>query len=494
MKPGTAAFLVGLLVYISTVGCEKKEPDIIEEPKEEEPKALQASDEQSLVQTTFADKTDVGPVSFYAPAAWVSSVMETTRAVPDWITVSPAAGYEAGDYQLSIGMETNKSGADRSAAITIRCGDDAFTINVTQKSTKEDGSEMVTPPVVTPPSIEPSIDAVYEAYEALARMALLTDIALTSTDMPVEAYESIPDWKELRTYTFTPNSKSIRALWNVAYALITRADLVAGTISFAPDDPQDNRRAEALFARAYAYSVLLNYFGGVPIADAYAPLIEILRPPAAEIRNYILDDCEEVCAHATDDLLVHSARQLSARVLLDAKEYDRVQAATAAIISSNDFSLPQDKEEYREGTVDGMGLKAVSLDKASALEIAQGYPADFFTSREYPATEYYPVRYAETVFTAMESAYYRGDFAGFDAFIAGRYPAPATPEERHQALRETWEASLASCGYTFAYLKRFDLFMERLGPEGAKEHHRLLPIPQEEMDKNRLYRQNPGYE
>jgi hypothetical protein len=95
-------------------------------------------------QTLFADdaKGSSG-VSFTTTGPWSSSIVEATStraAAPDWIVISPDGGKEAGEYTISITLDVNTTGKDRTAVITISSGGTEITITITQKGTKEDGT------------------------------------------------------------------------------------------------------------------------------------------------------------------------------------------------------------------------------------------------------------------------------------------------------------------------------------------------------------------
>jgi hypothetical protein len=95
-------------------------------------------------QIVFADDAQGSSgVSFTTTGPWSSSIIEATStraAAPDWISISPDSGKEAGEYTVYITLDVNTTGTDRTAVITISCSGTEISITVTQKGTKEDGT------------------------------------------------------------------------------------------------------------------------------------------------------------------------------------------------------------------------------------------------------------------------------------------------------------------------------------------------------------------
>jgi len=127
--------------------------------KENDPPAISVADENSLTQQVFADNEQGSSVSFTTTSAWTSSIsagspsaqVAQTRAgtnSSDWISISPDHG-NAGTHTVAITLETNTTGSDRTATITISCNGKDIIITVTQKATKEDGNPYLEPPVLT---------------------------------------------------------------------------------------------------------------------------------------------------------------------------------------------------------------------------------------------------------------------------------------------------------------------------------------------------------
>lgn len=84
-------------------------------------------------QTLYADEIP-STVSFATKDAWTSSISAS------WVTISPDHGDAAGAYTITIGLQPNTTGADRSAKIAISCDGTTITVNITQKAVNKDGT------------------------------------------------------------------------------------------------------------------------------------------------------------------------------------------------------------------------------------------------------------------------------------------------------------------------------------------------------------------
>jgi len=139
-KRNLFSILLGLAMCFSFSAC-----DDGNEPEND--KEITVTNQEQLTQNVFADElTGKSDVNFTTKGAWTSSVSEksilksSAQSSPDWISISPDAGKEAGDYTITINLVENLTGEDRTATITIICGETQITITVTQKATKEDGT------------------------------------------------------------------------------------------------------------------------------------------------------------------------------------------------------------------------------------------------------------------------------------------------------------------------------------------------------------------
>jgi len=127
-----AAIAACLTVTTMFSGCDDNEKESQSEIKVENSAALS--------QIVFADETaGKSDVTFVTSGAWTSTITSTEGMVT-WISIDPTHGNAAGTYTVSVSLNPNATGNDRTATIKITCNSEEITISVTQKATKEDGS------------------------------------------------------------------------------------------------------------------------------------------------------------------------------------------------------------------------------------------------------------------------------------------------------------------------------------------------------------------
>ena len=133
-----ATIVICLAVTTIFSGCDDKE----KQPE------IKVENEASCTQTVYADQTEgKSGITIVTAGAWTSSITEGTvksakAGTVLWLNIDPSSG-GAGEHTISINLEPNTTGEDRTAIIAITCGDTEITISVTQKGTKEDGEPYV---------------------------------------------------------------------------------------------------------------------------------------------------------------------------------------------------------------------------------------------------------------------------------------------------------------------------------------------------------------
>jgi len=123
--------MISVTVFMS---CKKNKDNISVENKE------------ALNQTMFADQTEGKSITFVTTGAWTSSITEKTPKSTKsgtWLSMNPYFGNAAGTYTITIKLEPNATGVERTALIILTCNDTDIHINITQKATTEDGETIV---------------------------------------------------------------------------------------------------------------------------------------------------------------------------------------------------------------------------------------------------------------------------------------------------------------------------------------------------------------
>lgn len=165
-----------------------------------------------------------------------------------------------------------------------------------------------------------------------------TDFAVNATDYnpPVK----LNDYKN----TMVPTFAVPRIIWESLYEVVSNANVVIDRAAVAPKLSEAEKKAfkaQALFFRAWAYNMLANLYGGVPLITA-----EIQTPS----RNYVRASREEVYHQCKADLLEaiaglehidqvrdgalnkQAAQHILAEVYISLKSYDEaIHMATQVI-------------------------------------------------------------------------------------------------------------------------------------------------------------------
>ena len=141
MKKVFYTFTLLLIANFIFVGC-------LSEPTTES--EIVVANEETLTQTVFAnDEKGESSVNIRTLAPWTSSIREirsatdaetkTERSTSIWVSITPENG-GIGNYEISLTLEPNTTGADRTVEITITSGGATITIRITQKAVREDDS------------------------------------------------------------------------------------------------------------------------------------------------------------------------------------------------------------------------------------------------------------------------------------------------------------------------------------------------------------------
>jgi hypothetical protein len=636
MKKINLLSLILLLMAATFTGCGMDEPN--ENP------AISVQDNGGVTQSVFADDTSgKSGVTFTTTGAWTSSISGAEANLKSsllragsstWISISPDHGDTAGTYTISISLEPNFTGSDRTAVITISCNGTDIAITVTQKSTKEDGTKPAVKQTVvfeayscnaqwSPQSNVPYLAAegaeikVYKGPDEVGRY--ITDIGgqaaaelepgeyayriakgsaanvpddtagfviagiftsqeeanslsqsgaqlgglkfidingdgiinsadrvengraplrvdADSVEMRVTAYiaprdfvpgyntfsyaeqkaqknyyyrqmlslawqidaamthEALPpSFENYANFTFGAYDGQLNMLWDAAYHTIGCANTILERIHELDNITEDERsvyRGEAQYYRAYAYSVLLNYFGGVPVIATATPQGNEPRNSDEEVRDFIMQDCDEAYnllpAHSSSLAIRYAAQQIKARVLLNIRDFARATDALLSIVNAGMYQLPADPSAWGEDAIS----EPITITAAI-----------FPSSMRKGNGTIYPIRYAETLLLYAEASLGLGyltealNTANQLALQQGLAPlnSGASNDEIRSALISLWSSQLNKEGCAFARLKRTGRFMETLEQYGAKNQHQRLPIPASVLANNPNMSQNPGW-
>ncbi|MBR9990342.1 MAG: RagB/SusD family nutrient uptake outer membrane protein [Gemmatimonadetes bacterium] len=160
--------------------------------------------------------------------------------------------------------------------------------------------------------------------------------------------------REVAQRVINPTNGSVLNIWSNLYSGINRTNNILEAIpnvSALSSSQEARYRGEALFLRGLMYSLLVSYFGDVPIVSEPARGVGeeslVARSPASEVYDTIIANLEESATllapgrgmgRATAD----AANALLARVYLETGAYTQAWDKATLLIGSGTYTLPDD--------------------------------------------------------------------------------------------------------------------------------------------------------
>ncbi len=212
-----------------------------------------------------------------------------------------------------------------------------------------------------------------EGFEQLVNQAYFTldtvyeepEIFCSGTDLYV-GIRAAGD-ATLEGYTLTSDNNAVKALYTNLYAVVNAANAV---LYFAKDcedyTEKELRLEEARFIRSYAYFILSQHFGRVPIIKSYVNTAETSYP-----RNTL----EETYQFMIDELV-----ELSSSVLLPVTDksgrasVQAVKALLAKVYLAAGWDLETTLTDAQNGTFTITGTNYFNLAAGIAAEVANAVP------------------------------------------------------------------------------------------------------------------------
>jgi len=234
---------------------------------------------------------------------------------------------------------------------------------------------------------------------------------------------------------------------------------------------------------AYVYSVLVSYYGDVPlITEKIKDISEannIHRSPKKDVIEFIQTLSDKTSSKFTIDAIL-------ARYYANEKDFAKAYSYSKGIVDSNRYTLyPADK---------------VFDDESNSEVIMGGY--QFSTNLSFVKGNYmHPLRYTETVLTLAQAAIETGKLTEGMQYLDLYYTSQNLPvfsgEMTYQRLKDliisASKDALNNEGINFMLINRWDALLQELGSHGAQAYNYLLPIPNTEINLNPNITQNPGY-
>ena len=388
-----------------------------------------------------------------------------------------------------------------------------------------------------------------ESYFTVYTALYADDVYPVSANATYEAYYD---------NAVTPLNATNAPTWRQLYFIIYSANLLMEQVRAAPALSADLQRqveGEARFLRAFAYFLLVNQYGAVPLVleTDVAQTALLPRSAVAEVYGQVVADLQKAAVLLPQSYPLPekvranqwAARALLARVSLYTGQWATARDEAVSVIQSGLFSLPALEAAFKKGSPEAI-LQFWARDGftwASVFVPSSGAPALAVTPELYnafdpgdarrqqwirtvtvgnnvyqhpykfrnrvtttgAAAEYgLPLRLAEQHLIAAEAYAQLGEttraLQHLNAVRARAGIAPlASPVSKEACLQLVMEERrrelFTEWGHRFFDLRRTGQIDAVLGAakRNWKSHARYFPVPQAELLNNPALTQNEGY-
>ncbi|GEM_PF-7027560 len=328
-------------------------------------------------------------------------------------------------------------------------------------------------PTYVPFAYKEAKETMNEAFAKILKESYMIDAAITrETALP-------NPYSVFRNLNHNANTTPIATLWNESYRVLKQAQLIIDNLGaiggeLTEEEMRKNEEniADARLYKTYAYSILANYFGGVPIYEA-SSTEDIERSSIEELQGIIEAEGNSAIEGGNENTK-HQAYQLLARLAMVKKEYQSAFEYTKQIINSGRYKI---SSNLSWGT-DAISIKFV-------LDIPGEMGKGSFSL---------PVRYCETLLLNAEAALKLGNASEAMQIINQLLTAQGKPGlqndyELTAELESLWVTLFKYEGITFGRWMRTGQYAKIPGFNSNK--HKLLPLPASAITSN--VKQNPGW-
>lgn len=280
----------------------------------------------------------------------------------------------------------------------------------------------------------------------------------------------------LATFRFNANNVRINKLWDFTYDLITYANKALTKIETS-NTATVQQDCDVRLRRAYAYWVLTNYFGDVPLITSSQVNYPLERASESDILDFIASENERVINTGTT-VQKSRALLLNARVFSKKRKYNQAIVSLTNIINSGNYQLSMvwggdaiwdaGYVQLLPAIVKGVKSYPMRLAEVYAL-LAENYLGLGNNTAAMETVNVLNHLHVRSLLTDMSRVAIADDINDLRSML------------------------LNMEGLYYDYLKRSGRFMSELQRFGASEHHSLLPIPQNFIKSNPSVIQNPGY-
>lgn len=275
--------------------------------------------------------------------------------------------------------------------------------------------------------------AIFEAYDALrlygvhsagfqAAVSVRSDDA-DKGSTPADGANT----RQFDEFTLTSTNGLTNGMWLDHYTVINRCNIVLDRIKndkspLTPENVKLSGQAEAKFIRAYAYFMMVRYFGGVPIIDSIATdqvsSANIPRSSAAQVYTLIENDLQFAAANLPVSweskfigrLTKGAANGLLAKVYLTQKKWGLAKTAADLVIASGQYDLTTPYNKIFGETGENSSESVFEIQAAATPSETRRYGVQYAQNQGVRGTGVWNLGNGFNVPSdALEGAYKAGD-------------------------------------------------------------------------------------
>lgn len=197
--------------------------------------------------------------------------------------------------------------------------------------------------------------AVNGAYRQLQSGSLYSRVELAFSDMYTDNLNYTGTFtgdREVSIRAIQPSNGEVGGIWSASYVGINRVNYILDALPKVSDLTEAQRasyRGQMLWLRGVYYSILVKYYGGVPIVDkptqsVDSASINLPRATQAETYAFLIKDLEEAAtllsaARSNGRATQGAANALLARVYLETGDNTRARDKATGILSNTAYRL-----------------------------------------------------------------------------------------------------------------------------------------------------------
>ena len=391
---------------------------------------------------------------FTTTSPWTSSVRETTptrstaeatastRSTVDWLAFSPQSG-GAGTHTITITIEPNRTGAERSAVITIESQELDIEIGVTQRYVPDSNGDLLSVGLLEEARITPE-----DIKNVVNRIRYFVNETQTFYELLDNQFPTLTS----RMQYLTPQTPAVLQFWQRSYQAIRAAYAFFSAMKNELERrPSANvkrafleHQGEVLASKGLMYFYLNTKFGGVP-TEWYNLSYQPARATWSEVSEFVRTILHEAIPLLECDEKIAKCWRVLALIALQKEEYQQAMGYLQQSI----------------GVLSGIHILTYLLYAETHLKIGQNSQA---------------VARVNQVLQA-----------------AGRQllPTNATDDEVFAAIKANFPDE--DTGMKYINAVRWGMWGAEFDPPMSPEFRKFLPIPPSALSGNPNMVQNPGW-